>query len=90
MDVCSLSAVEMLEKCKVLADAFVQLVASTKVLVSKQLSKVAITHSGRFMGIINRRVLPMIDHHFEAPGRVVGRLRVGGRGAPLRQPRPQA
>ena len=50
---------------KELADAFVQLVLSTKVVSSKSLNKLAIVHSARFIQIVNKRALPMMSAHFK-------------------------
>ena len=56
---------DRLETLKGLSDAFVQLVLSTRVVTSKQLNKVAITHSARFIQLINKRALPMMSAHFK-------------------------
>ena len=62
-------AASLLERLGKLADAFVQLVLSTKVVETKALNKTAISASVRFIQLINKRGLPMMSCHFKALSR---------------------
>jgi Fanconi anemia group D2 protein len=55
---------ELLAELKELADAFVQLVMTTKVVTSKALNKTCIVHSARFIAMINKRATPMMSAFF--------------------------
>ena len=57
-------AMELLSDLKNLADAFVQLVLTTRVVTNRTLNKVAITHSARFISTINKPALPMMSQFF--------------------------
>ena len=59
-------ASDLITELKDLSEAFVMLVKSTTVISSTSLNKTCITHSARFINLINKKVLPMMVFHFKS------------------------
>jgi len=63
-----------LEAVHDLSKAFVQLVLSTRIVSSKTLNKQVIAHSARFINILNKRALPLMNAFFKGLNKQVMEL----------------